>query len=72
MVEKHLPSWLHKHDGEHRWPAALAVTFCLFLQISQGDETFPSYVKGLILGIECLLLLLLLIFNPKKINKINL
>ena len=69
MMEKHLPSWLHKHPGEHRWPAALAVVSCLLLQISQAGAAFPDLLKGIILSIEFLLLIVLIAFNPKHINK---
>lgn len=70
-MENHLPSWLHRHRGEHRWPAALVVVLCILLQSIQTKHALSENLRITFLIVESLLLVVLFVFNPTRINRLN-
>ncbi|HEX6499460.1 MAG TPA: hypothetical protein VF054_10565 [Micromonosporaceae bacterium] len=66
--EHHLPAWLRPTEGEARWPVALAVLFAIGLQLVVPA---PVAMKPawLLPGVELVLLVLLVVANPTRINR---
>lgn len=62
---------MHKHRGEHRWPAALVILLCIVLQSTQSEHALPENLRISFLIVEGLLLLALFAFNPTRINRLN-
>lgn len=62
---------MHKHRGEHRWPAALVVIFCIFLQSIQSKHALPDNLRISFLFVESILLVVLFAFNPLRVNRLN-
>jgi uncharacterized membrane protein len=62
------PAWLRRTDGEHRWPAAIAVIIMIALQvwISGTLNIYPGWVLP---AVEGVLLLILLLANPGRVNR---
>jgi hypothetical protein len=68
-LERHaVPAWRRASDGEHRLPVALAVAVAIALQMLLPDRLVihPSW---LLPGLEGLLLIGLVVANPKRINR---
>ncbi len=64
----HLPAWLRPTEGEPRWPVTLAVVGLIVLQyLAPKKLTFTP--RELLPGLEMLLVVLLTIANPRRINK---
>ena len=59
--------WLHSHEGEHRWPVAIVVSFVITMQF-QLPETLSLSFQPQICAIEFLLLLTIVAINPKRIS----
>src|SRR4051794_11990798 len=62
------PAWRRRTDGEHRWPAALAVLVAVVLQLVLPADIVPG-TRLLLPVVEVLLLLALLIANPYRIDR---
>jgi uncharacterized membrane protein len=62
-----VPSWKREHRGEPRWPVAVAVLAAIGLQflIPSALALHPIY---LLPGLELVLLVLLIIANPRRIE----
>ena len=62
------PAWRRPTDGEHRWPAAIAVVAMIALQIwiSGALGIYPGWILP---AVEGLLLLSLLLVNPGRVNR---
>jgi uncharacterized membrane protein len=68
-LERHAgPAWRRATDGEHRLPVALAVAVAIALQLLLPDRLVirPSW---LLPSLEGLLLIGLVVANPKRINR---
>lgn len=62
------PAWQRETKGEHRWPAVLAVVAAIVLQVLLPDQmTLGS--RWLLPGLEALILLILLVTNPFRIDR---
>ena len=63
-----MPAWRRRTEGEHRWPASLAVTTAALLQLSLPARlaTPPRY---LLPGLEVLLLIGLTVANPGRLDR---
>lgn len=59
------PAWRRATEGEHRWPAATAITVAVVLQITLPDAIAIS-PRWLLPALEILLLALLLVANPRR------
>ncbi len=66
----HLPAWLRPTEGEPRWPVSIAVLGLIVLQLLVPKHLAfaPRY---LLPSLEALLLIVLTIANPQRINKEN-
>jgi hypothetical protein len=63
-----LPAWRRRTQGEHRWPAGLAVTTAAALQLSLPTRlAMPP--RFLLPGLEMLLLIGLTAANPGRIDR---
>jgi uncharacterized membrane protein len=63
-----VPAWRRRTQGEHRWPAALAIIVAVGLQLAlPQDLAFEPYWA--LPAVEVALFLVLLIFNPLRINR---
>lgn len=62
------PAWKRPHQGEHRWPVALAIAFAVVLQfLTPQDLAFDP--KWLLPAVEVALLLGVLVVNPFRIDR---
>jgi hypothetical protein len=61
------PAWRRVTEGEHRWPAALAVTAMIALQLAVPSR-FSLLGRGLLPVIEAGILVAILIANPFRIS----
>jgi uncharacterized membrane protein len=61
-------AWQRRTEGEHRWPVALAILIMIALQIWIADalKIYPGWVLP---AIEGLLLLILVLVNPGRVNR---
>ncbi len=64
----HLPAWLRRTRGEHRWPAALAVVVAIGLQLVLPDRMLPQ-ARYLLPALEVALLAALVAANPFRMNR---
>jgi hypothetical protein len=64
----HLPAWLRRTRGEHRWPAALAVVVAIGLQLVLPEGMLPQF-RYLLPVLEVALLAALVAANPFRINR---
>jgi uncharacterized membrane protein len=64
----HLPAWLRRTRGEHRWPAALAVVVAIGLQLVLPDRLVPQF-RYLLPVLEVALLAALVAANPFRVNR---
>jgi uncharacterized membrane protein len=62
------PAWRRATRGEHRWPALLAVTVVILLQI-RLPEQLTAGSRWLLPAVETLLLVVLLVANPMRMNR---
>ena len=62
------PAWQRKTNGEHRAPAAITIVVLIALQIwiSRALGIYPGWILA---AIEGLLLLVLLLTNPGRLNR---
>ncbi|SDP56536.1 Uncharacterized membrane protein [Klenkia soli] len=68
MSDAHVPAWLRRTPGEHRWPATVAVVGTIGLQLVLPDRFAPQV--GLLLPAAQLVLLVgLVIANPLRIDR---
>jgi uncharacterized membrane protein len=64
----HLPAWMRRTRGEHRWPSALAVVVAIGLQLVLPNRVVPQ--AGYLLPVlEAALLVALVAVNPFRINR---
>jgi len=66
--EERVPAWLRETDGEHRWPAAIAVLVAIVLQLSLPSDLAP-HPQLLLPAVELMLFLVLVVGNPKRMNR---
>jgi hypothetical protein len=59
-------SWLHPHQGEERWPVAVAVLAAIGLQLYTPAD-LALHPVWLLPGLEAVLLVLLVAANPRRI-----
>lgn len=64
----HLPAWLRPTEGEARWPVSLAIVSVIVLQLLAPNR-LAFNPKELLPGLEMLLVVLLTIANPRRINQ---
>src|SRR3978361_1294139 len=63
-----MPAWRRPTNGEHRWPAVLAVIAAMVLRGVPPDQlTLGS--RWILPGLEALILLILLATNPFRIDR---
>jgi hypothetical protein len=67
-IDVHLPAWLRRTRGEHRWPAALAVVVAIVLQLVLPDRMVPD-ARYLLPATEVAVLVVLLAANPFRVNR---
>jgi hypothetical protein len=66
--DQSLPAWRRATDGEHRWPASLAIAVMIVLQLSlPGDLTISGHY--VLPFVELALLVVILVVNPRRINR---
>jgi len=61
------PHWHRSHRGEHRWPVAIVVSLVIGMQYSL-DAALSLSFKTILCAIEALLLLTVVMINPKRIS----
>ena len=61
------PHWYHGHQGEHRWPVAIVVSFVIIMQF-QLPASLSLSIQPEICAVELLLLLIVMAINPKRIS----
>jgi uncharacterized membrane protein len=66
--EKAVPAWLRPTPGEKRWPVTLTVLAAVGLQLVV-PERLVVHPVWLLPGIELVLLALLIVANPSRINR---
>lgn len=59
--------WLRRHKGEHRWPVAIVVLLVIAMQFSLSKTLSLSF-KNQICLIEGVLLLIVIVINPRRIS----
>jgi uncharacterized membrane protein len=64
----HLPAWRRRTQGEHRWPAALAILVAVALQVPLPASIVPGSRLALP-AVELGLLVGLLVVNPFRIDR---
>jgi uncharacterized membrane protein len=62
------PAWRRRTRGEHRWPALLAVAVVIVLQ-ARLPEQMTVGSRWLLPGLEALLLVVLLVANPLRMDR---
>ena len=62
------PAWRRLTAGEERWPAALGVVIMIALQVGLPSSLTPSG-HHLLPFIELILLVILIVVNPRKISR---
>ena len=67
-MQLHVPHWHNPHIGEYRWPVSVIAAVVVFLQF-QLSEQFAMPFKRTFFVLEVLLLIGLVISNPKRIHK---
>jgi hypothetical protein len=63
-----MPAWKRETPGEHRWPASVAVIGAIVLQVVLPQDLAPR-PHYLLPAIEGLLLIVLVIGDPRRIEK---
>jgi hypothetical protein len=66
--ERRVPAWLRETDGEHRWPAAIAILVAVALQLSLPGDRAPR-PPVLLPVVELLLFVILVIGNPVRMRR---
>lgn len=66
--EAHPPAWLRPWQGEHRWPAALAVLAAMGLQLALPAK-LALQPPWLLPGIEVVLLAILAVAEPGRVSR---
>jgi hypothetical protein len=66
--EHHLPAWLRRTDGEHRWPSGLAVAAAIAMQLILPARTVPQ-IRYVLVALEIALLLTLVVVNPYRVDR---
>ncbi|MFC4951110.1 hypothetical protein [Pseudonocardia sp. GCM10023141] len=61
------PAWRRATEGEHRWPAALAISVAVALQVTLPDSMTPG-PWWVLPALEVVLLIVLLIANPRRMS----
>jgi uncharacterized membrane protein len=64
-----MPAWKRRTEGEARWQAAVAVAVAVALQLPLPDRLVLLHPAWLLPAVEGLLLLVLLMANPRRINR---
>jgi uncharacterized membrane protein len=67
-----LPAWRRRTTGEQRAPAAVAIAVAILLQLSLPQSMTPleaPWTRWLLPGVEFVLLLVLLVLNPSRIER---
>jgi len=64
-----MPAWKRRTDGEARWQVALAVAVAVALQFPLPDRLVLVHPTWLLPAVEGLLLLVLVMANPRRINR---
>ena len=64
-----MPAWKRPTDGEARWQVAVAVAVAVALQLPLPDRLVLLHPAWLLPAVEGLLLLVLLMVNPRRINR---
>jgi uncharacterized membrane protein len=62
-----IPHWHRTHEGEHRWPVAVVVLSVIAMQYFL-DPTLSLSFKSGICVFEAVLLLLVMVINPRRIS----
>lgn len=62
------PAWKRPHQGEHRWPVALAIAVAVVLQFLTPQE-LAFHPKWVLPAVEVALLLGVLVVNPFRIDR---
>ncbi|MCC2317263.1 DUF1345 domain-containing protein [Cellulomonas chengniuliangii] len=63
-----VPSWRRATRGEVRWPVLIAIGVAIALQLSLPTDVMPQ-PRYLLPGVEALLLVVLLVLNPRHITR---
>lgn len=66
------PAWRRRTAGELRTPAAVAIAVAILLQLSLPDSMTPleaPWTRWLLPGFEAALLVVLLVMNPRRIER---
>lgn len=61
-----VPAWRRRTRGEVRWPVLAAIGVAIALQVSLPEDLTPQ-PRYLLPGVEALLLMVLLVLNPRHI-----
>ena len=64
-----MPAWKRPTDGEARWQVAVAVAVAVALQLPLPDRLVLVHPAWLLPVVEGLLLLVLVMANPRRINR---
>jgi hypothetical protein len=64
-----MPAWKRRTDGEARWQVAVAVAIAVALQLPLPDRLVLVHPTWLLPAVEGLLLLVLVMVNPRRINR---
>ena len=64
-----VPAWKRPTEGEARWQAAVAVAFAIALQFPLPGRLVLVHPVWLLPALEGLLLVVLLMINPRRINR---
>ena len=64
-----MPAWKRRTDGEARWQVAVAVAIAVALQFPLPDRLALVHPTWLLPAVEGLLLLVLVMANPRRINR---
>jgi uncharacterized membrane protein len=64
------PAWRRVTEGEHRWPAALATAAVIALQF-KVPARFSPLGRGLLPALEALILVAIVLVNPKRISEFS-
>jgi hypothetical protein len=64
----HIPAWRRRTEGEHRWPAAVAILAAVGLQLALPQD-LAFHPKWVLPAIEVALFAVLVVTNPLRINR---
>jgi uncharacterized membrane protein len=65
-----IPAWRRVTEGEHRWPAALATSVMIALQLNVPTR-FSLLGRWVLPAAEAVILIALVIVNPMRISEFN-